>query len=237
LVYSEIAAGQTARGVLLFQVINEAELARVVFQPNRDRLVILADLRGTGDDGAAEDTPTNGELGVEPDGDVPSSTPVADAAASGATPAAGAVGHQNAAFGFNLAYDGTVWAASEETDGLTLSNGVSTVQITGSDVLPTEATACVEEVAADLALTSSRQDFAPLEGNDGQPARAGDAAAAFAIFGYTDQSGESAFEQVACVALPEGRGVVLVLQSGPLAAVAEEVTAFQSLLSGLTFEG
>jgi hypothetical protein len=31
--------------------------------------------------------------------------------------------------------------------------------------------------------------------------------------------------------------VVLFLQNGPLAAVAEEVTAFQSLLSGLTVEG
>ena len=227
LAYGEIAAGQTVRGVLLFQVINEAELARVVFQPGRDRLVILADLRVAADDGADEDARTGGE----PDGDAPS-----DDSAIGATLATGVASHDDATFGFNLTYDGAVWEAAESTDGLTLSNGVSTVQITGSDVLPTEATACVDEVAADLALTSSRQGFAPLEGDDGQPARAGDAGAAFAIFGYTDRAGAAAFEQVGCVALPEGRGVVLFLQHGPLAAVAEEATALRSLLSGLTFE-
>jgi len=52
--YGEIAAGETARGVVLYQVFDGAELARVVFQPNRERLVILADLRGAAASGEAE---------------------------------------------------------------------------------------------------------------------------------------------------------------------------------------
>ncbi len=226
----DVPAGGTVEGLVLFQVINDAELARVVYQPSRDRLVVLADLRR-----GADAEPAVGEPTSEPTGE-PTAKPAASTPEASGEPAVGSAVYGNAAFGFGLAYDGELWDASESADGLTLSNGVSTVRVTGSDVLPTEATTCVEDVAADLALTPARQDYMLLEGNDGEPVTAGDADAAFAIFGYTDRAGEEMFEQITCVALPEERGVVLVLQDGPLAAIADEGPAAKALLNGLTFE-
>ena len=221
LTYGEVPPGGTVRGVVLFQVINGAELARVVYQPSRDRLVVLADLRRETDEGQA----------------VGETLAPSDAAPGGATavPSGDAAVYENAAFGFRLAYDAGSWEASESADGLTLTNGVSTVQVTGSDVLPTQATTCVDEVAADLAMTSSRQSYALVEGDDGQPAREGNAEAAFAIFGFTGRSGEERFEQITCVALPGARGVVLFLQNGPLPSIVAETTAAEALLNGLSF--
>jgi hypothetical protein len=68
-------------------------------------------------------------------------------------------------------------------------------------------------------MTSSRQSYALIEGDDGQPAREGNAEAAFAIFGFTGRSSEERFEQITCVALPGARGVVLFLQNGPLPSI------------------
>lgn len=45
--YSEPEPGETIAGSLIFQVVNAAQPARVVFQPSRDRLIILADLTAT----------------------------------------------------------------------------------------------------------------------------------------------------------------------------------------------
>jgi hypothetical protein len=41
--YTELAPGATTTGALVFPVVNAAQPARVVFQPARDRLIILAD--------------------------------------------------------------------------------------------------------------------------------------------------------------------------------------------------
>ncbi|MBA3413983.1 MAG: DUF4352 domain-containing protein [Chloroflexia bacterium] len=249
LAYGEIAAGQTVRGVVLFQVINGADMARVVYLPSRDRLVVLADLRWETNDG-----PVAGEPALQPTAAPagatlqptvePPAISLPDAPATGAmaippaatTSATAAIVYEDADLGFGLTYDGETWEASESTDGLTLSNGVSIVQVTGSAVLPTEATTCVEEVAADLALTSSRQGYALLEGEGGEPTTAGDADSAFAVYGYTGRAGEAMFEQIVCTTLPGDRGVVLLLQNGPLADLASEAAASQDLLAGLTFE-
>ena len=47
LVSSELEPGESISGSLIFQVVNAAEPARVLFQPGRDRLIILADLTST----------------------------------------------------------------------------------------------------------------------------------------------------------------------------------------------
>lgn len=270
LVFGEVAAGGRLAGVVTFQVVNDAELARVVYLPSRDRLVILADLGGEAGDGdqieAAAD-PTEParpmrEPEPEPDDATPSSAPppispvvvppaepvddspeisLPDVLVAGATPEpvapataeAGAARFANAEFGFALAYDAATWTAEETTDGLTLANGVSTVRLSASDLLPADATACVETVAADLALTPSRQGYEVLRGEDGTPASGGTAEAAFAIHGFTGATGDIRFEQIVCVSLPAGRGTILLLHTGPLAAVGEELGAVQILLAGL----
>jgi hypothetical protein len=87
----EIAPGDTASGVIAFEVLESADLVRVVYQPAFDRLIFLADLTqegaappaddeeatpatddedDTGDAGAADDTADTDDAGADTGTDV-----------------------------------------------------------------------------------------------------------------------------------------------------------------------
>lgn len=145
------------------------------------------------------------------------------------------VAYEDDRFGFRLAYDPSVWRSpnrSGDSASLSLTNGVSFVLVAGSSALPTDALACVEESVAGLAPTPTRQNYAPLLDEAGEPVRGGDATAAFAVYTWQGQTGPL-FEHVGCLALPAGRGVVTVIQNGPLAAYETEAAALATLLAGL----
>lgn len=65
--YGEIAPGASLQGALEIPVINGTELARVIFQPAHDRLIILANL-GRGAGGRAGRRAAIGAGGCEPGG-------------------------------------------------------------------------------------------------------------------------------------------------------------------------
>lgn len=70
--YDEIAGGSVLSGALVFQVFNGVDPIRVVYQPSRDRLLILADLR----DAATAADADAGSTGAAPTL-VPTAEPVA----------------------------------------------------------------------------------------------------------------------------------------------------------------
>lgn len=87
--YDEIAAGGAVSGSLVFQVFNGVDPIRIVYQPSRDRLLILADLREAGSAGAAPTlVPTVEPISPElPGVDAQAETPTAGGLNPNPTPA------------------------------------------------------------------------------------------------------------------------------------------------------
>lgn len=75
--YDEIAAGGALSGSLVFQVFNGSDPIRIIYQPSRDRLVVLADLREIGNAGAAGAVPTEAAAPAAEPVLVPTVEPVA----------------------------------------------------------------------------------------------------------------------------------------------------------------
>jgi hypothetical protein len=145
--------------------------------------------------------------------------------------------YENPKFGFRLAYDPAQWQVQSQSDStLYLTDGNSVVALGGSQALPTDATACVDESSAGLSMTSARQDYEPLLDAAGTPMRRSGPLAASAVFTYRDRNGDDRFERIECRTVPQGDGVVTIVQSGALADVESETANLEALLSRLEFE-
>jgi outer membrane protein assembly factor BamB len=155
--------------------------------------------------------------------------------ASGTRPTGGATAeYASQSFGFRLTYDPSVWEPrNPSADGIHLTDGISSVSISGSSTLPQDAVPCLDESADSLSLTSSRQDYTPMLDASGAPIRQESPWAAFGVYTFIGKAGDRRFERIECRTLPEGRGVVFALQSGPLDAYDKEATTFEALMSGL----
>ena len=154
-----------------------------------------------------------------------------------ATQATGITAYENEEFGFRLAYDPTMWQVQSQSNAsLYLTDGGSIVAIGGTRALPTDASSCVDESIASLSVTSTRQDYTPALDSSGNPVRRDGPLAAYAISTYRDRSGAERFERVECRTLPEGRGMVTILQGGALADMETETANLESLLSRLEIE-
>lgn len=175
-------------------------------------------------------TGTTGELTA-----VAGGTPTLPSA-SGTTPTGeGTAEYASQSFGFRLTYDPSVWEPrNPSADSIRLTDGTSYVSISGSRTLPQNAVQCLDESADSLSLTSSRQDYTPMLDASGAPVRQESSWAAFGVYTFIGKSGDTLFERIECRTLPGDRGVVFVLQSGPLDAYDEEATTFEALMSGLS---
>jgi outer membrane protein assembly factor BamB len=142
--------------------------------------------------------------------------------------------YQSADFGFQLAYDPAIWQSrSESAASISLSDGGSYVSISGSNALPTDAAACLASTVESLAMTSTRQDYAPLRDASGTPIGAESPWAAFAVYTYLARGGTENFERVECRTLPDNRGMVTILHNGRASDFATESVQVETLLTGL----
>jgi outer membrane protein assembly factor BamB len=142
--------------------------------------------------------------------------------------------YESADFGFRLTYDPAIWQAQSESAGsISLSDGSSYVSISGSAALPTDAAACLASTVESLAMTSTRQDYAPMMDASGNPIGAESAWAAFGVYTYIGRSGAENFERVECRTLPGNQGVVSILHNGRVSDFAAESVKVETLLTGL----
>jgi hypothetical protein len=215
--YSPIAPGEAVQGALTYAVPNGVQLARVVYMPGSNRLLLLADL---GSAASALQPPPQTQTATAPT--APTST-----ASLGAF-------YESSDFGFQLAYDPTVWQLDSETSsGVNLSDGRSYVSISGSLALPSDAGQCLDASVESLSVTSSRQDYAQAVSTNGNPIGARGPGAAFAVYTYLDRNGRQHFERVECRTLPENRGVVSIIHNGLVNDYETETAAFETLVTAL----
>lgn len=215
--YNAIAPGESVQGALVYAVPNGIQLARVVYMPGSNRLLLLTDVGPAASAGQQTSPPQ------------PATAP----AAPPITASPGAF-YESSDFGFQLAYDPTVWQLDSETSsGLMLTDGISYVSISGSRALPSDAGECLDATVEALSVTSSRQDYAQAVSANGNPIGARDPGAAFAVYTFLDRNGRQRFERVECRTLPENRGVVSIIHNGLINDYETEVAAFETLMTGL----
>lgn len=214
--YNAIAPGESVQGALAYAVPNGIQLARVVYMPGSNRLLLLADLSSAA------------SAGQQP----PQTQPAAPVATT--APADLIRFHADPDFGFQLVFDPAVWQVDSQTSaGINLSDGRSYVSVSGSVALPADAGQCLDASVEALSTTSSRQDYAQAVSTAGNPIGARGPGAAFAVYTYVDRNGRQHFERVECRTLPENRGVVSIIHNGLVNDYEIEAAAFETLMTGL----
>jgi hypothetical protein len=145
-------------------------------------------------------------------------------------------------YGYSLLWDGSWSVAAESsddaTDTLELTNGTSTVTVTG---YPTGITplSCLDEQADLLRQRPDVTNVEPWLNNDGSPMRAGDATSATALYSVTvaaEGQPETLYDAfVRCQPISLGESMISMVHFAPDATFDDEVDARNTLFASLTF--
>jgi hypothetical protein len=144
-------------------------------------------------------------------------------------------------FGYTLEWDGEAWQVEDATseddvDTLVLSNGVSTLTITGLAGFDGDPAACRDETAADLEGQEGVESFEPAVNEDGEPIVLDEADRAGAVFVATVDGQELVF-RVDCRVLVEGEAVVRIVQEVAADDFDAQIGPVQAVLGTLTLAG
>jgi hypothetical protein len=144
-------------------------------------------------------------------------------------------------FGYSLEWDEDEWEVEDATseddvDTLVLSNGVSTLTITGLEDFDGDLADCLEETAAELEDGRDVESFEPALNADGDPIEIDDDDRVGAVYLATVDGDEVAY-QVECRTLVEDEAVIQIVQVVPADDFDDEIAPVAEVLDTLTLEG